>query len=161
MFKYKTSIILQQLISHEGLVLTPYADSVGTSTIGIGRNLLSTGLSPFELEMIGFSPTIDLSHIKEITEHDARWLCCNDIFRCEKEILIFYPPILDLSEARQLVLIDMLFNLGLTKLKQFVNFFDALESKNHSKAADEMLDSKWAKQVGQRAITLSDMMRSG
>ena len=65
----------------------------------------------------------------------------------------------DLSENRQIVLIDMYFNLG-NRLFKFINTLSALENKNYEKAADEMLLSKWSKQVGQRSVTLSNMMRN-
>lgn len=159
--KYSSDEIINQLMKHEGIVLTPYDDSIGVKTIGIGRNLVSSGIAPFELEMLGFSPTTEATTILKITSGDAEWLCRNDIFRCEKELLIFYPKALTLSKNRQLVLIDMLFNLGQTRLLKFVKFFKFLTIDDYHRAADEMLNSKWARQVGKRAETLASMMREG
>lgn len=157
--KYSNKEILDQIIKHEGIVLHPYKDSLYVTTIGVGRNLVSRGIAPFELEMIGYHPDKDVLEIKKITKEDAIWLCQNDIFRCEKEMLIFFPPIQDLSKIRQMVLIDMSFNLGITRLSTFIKFFSALEKKNYKKASEEMIDSLWAKQVKGRAETLSHMMR--
>ena len=159
--KYSLSEILNQLIRHEGIVLEPYKDTEYITTIGIGRNLIDRGIDPFELQMIGFKPDLNCLEINHIRRRDAIWLCINDIFRCENEMLIFFPEIEDISKNRQLVLIDMLFNLGLTKFKRFKRFWDAMYNKNYDKASDEMLDSKWAKQVKNRAIILSEMMKNG
>ena len=53
----------------------------------------------------------------------------------------------------------MHFNMGMPTLRKFRNMLDALERKEYSRAADEMLDSNWADQVGDRAIELSDIVR--
>lgn len=157
--KYSTQEIIDQLIKHEGIVLHPYKDSLHITTLGIGRNLESRGIDPFELDMIGFSPEKDVFDIKEITKEDAIWLCQNDVFRCEKEMAIFFPPINDLPKIRQLVLIDMLFNLGMSRLSKFIKLFRALEGRDYKKASAEMIDSLWAKQVKGRADSLAHMMR--
>lgn len=66
-----------------------------------------------------------------------------------------------LDEVRKAILINMCFNLGLPRLMTFRKMLKALEDRNYELAAKEMLDSKWAKQVGNRAIELSEMMRTG
>ena len=68
---------------------------------------------------------------------------------------------LELDPVRKAIIIDMLFNLGLPGLRGFKNMFRALRADNYKRAADEMLDSKWAGQVGYRARKLADMMRTG
>jgi len=67
----------------------------------------------------------------------------------------------ELDDSRKCVLIDMSVNLGINKLFEFVNFITALDSGDYDKAAEEMLESKWAKQVPNRANELANIMRTG
>ena len=55
----------------------------------------------------------------------------------------------------------MAFNLGMPKLKQFAKMLGAIENKDWVNVASEMLDSRWAEQVGNRASRLSEMMETG
>ena len=126
----------ESLRIHEGVSLKPYEDSVGKITIGIGRNLDDNGISMQE----------------------AYHLLDNDILTAQKELDRYHPGWLGHSDLRQNVLIEMCFNLGGPKLNLFVKMWDALEKHDYAKAAAEMLDSKWADQVGRRAVTLSNMM---
>lgn len=64
-----------------------------------------------------------------------------------------------LSDPRQRVVVDMAYNLGLGGLLKFQRFLAAIEEQNWACAAEEMLQSRWAGQVGRRAVTLAKMMR--
>lgn len=130
--------IQDQLRSHEGVRRYPYEDTAGKLTIGVGRNLDDRGISDDEID----------------------YLLRNDLRLCAAELDVIFLQWRDLSENRQNVLIDMVFNLGRTRFAKFVNFWQALSEGDYAKAADEMLDSRWAVQVGQRAITLAGMMRN-
>lgn len=66
-----------------------------------------------------------------------------------------------LTLSRKEVLIDMAYNLGVNGLMGFKNMWKALEDGDYDRAADEMLDSKWARQVGRRATELAEIMRTG
>ena len=66
-----------------------------------------------------------------------------------------------LNDTRQRVLASMAFNMGIDGLLGFQHMLAAAKAGDFAKAADEMLDSKWAKQVGARAIRLAQMMRTG
>ena len=129
--------LLSSVKFHEGLELKPYPDSVGVLTIGYGRNLE-----------------------RGITKEEAEMLLLNDlaISTKEGESFGFFK---DLTDNRQDVIIEMIFNLGLTRFKKFKKTIGYINQANHSAAADEMLDSKWADMVGQRAITLSNKFRAG
>lgn len=127
------------LIQHEGEKLHPYRCTAGKLTIGVGRNLDDKGIS-----------------IKE-----SRFLLQNDLEDAERDARTFCVEFGYLLPARQAVLIDMAFNLGLGGLLNFKKFQKALDRKDFDAASKEMLDSAWAKQVGQRAQTLSTMMRTG
>ncbi|MCT2531012.1 hypothetical protein N2382_09090 [SAR92 clade bacterium H921] len=126
---------LDLLQEHEGFRQFPYLDSLGIQTIGYGRNLESRGIS----------------------EPEASYLLSNDIAEAE-EMLHHYPYYWNLSGERKAVLIDMMVNMGPTRLAGFKKMHAALEARNYELAALEMMDSKWSTQVGQRALTLSGVM---
>jgi lysozyme len=96
-----------------------------------------------------------------ITEDEARYLLKNDIAIVEEELLRAKPSVADLDAVRQRVLVDMGFNLGLPILLKFQNMWAAIEDEDWIDAAEQMLDSRWAKQVGRRAARLAEAMRSG
>ena len=132
--------IKAQLVRHEGLRLKPYRCTAGKLTIGIGRNLDDCGISQTE------------SYV----------LLENDIRNCEKQLLDEIPEIYNpLDEARKSVLLNMCFNLGIGGLLEFNNTLDFIAAGDWERAANGMLASKWAKQVGRRAIELSELMRKG
>lgn len=127
----------EQLIMHEGLKVKPYKDTAGKLTIGVGRNLDDTG----------------------ITHLEAMTLLANDLERIREGLNNALPYFADLSEIRQRVLIDMAFNLGVRGLLGFRMTLLRIEQGRYAEAADHMLESKWAGQVGQRARRLSYMIR--
>lgn len=126
------------LLRHEGLRLKPYKDSAGKLTIGVGRNIDEAGISSSE----------------------ALYLLDNDILRAEAGAYTFlwYPR---LDDARKDAVVSMVFNLGLSGFCKFERLIQALERHDYAKAADEMLNSAWASQVGKRADELAHMMRNG
>ena len=128
-----------QLVQHEGMVLKPYTDTVGKLTIGIGRNLDDVGISHAE----------------------ALVLLDNDIDRVLEDLNRALPWWKRMSPVRQQVLANMAFNLGISRLRGFRKALAAMEAGAWHEAATEMLDSRWAKQVGRRATELADMMRTG
>ena len=128
-----------QLIRHEGLVLFPYTDTTGHTSIGVGRNLSGCG----------------------ITKAEALYLLDNDIDRHIGELLAALPWVARLDDVRQRVLADMAFNLGIPRLLKFKGTLAAVESGDYVKASDLMLKSLWARQVGKRALTLARMMSTG
>ena len=129
----------QQIRMHEGVEYKVYEDTEGIKTVGVGRNLEDRGLSDDEID----------------------YLLSNDIEICVKELEQTFDWYDDLDDIRKRVLIDMMFNLGMPRLKGFVNMLKAIEAGAWKNAAVEMLDSKWAEQVGNRASRLSEMMESG
>ena len=137
--KYNREELIDQLIDHEGMELEVYEDSLGIPTIGIGRNLVDRG----------------------ITEDEARFLCNNDIDIVERELVAEFPIVAELDSIRQRVLIDMAFNVGVPRLTGFRKMWAAIHCGDYAEAAVEMMDSKWARQVGRRAERLSSMMELG
>ncbi len=128
-----------QLRLHEGERFRAYKCTAGKTTIGVGRNLDDVG----------------------ITRAEADFLLDNDIARIEQELDTAHPWWLEMNEVRQRVLIDMTFNLGISRLNTFTNTMSAMRRGDYVRASEEMLASRWASQVGQRATRLAEMMRTG
>ena len=137
--KYDIDSLEDQLIDHEGLELKPYHCTADKLTIGVGRNIQDRG----------------------ITEDEARYLLKNDIKIVEDELLTRQPVVAGLDSVRQRVLVDMGFNLGLPILMKFQNMWAAIEDEDYHEAARQMMDSRWADQVGRRAERLAQAMSSG
>ena len=112
----------------------------GQPTIGIGRNVGRDGPGLRESE-VEFMFTNDCDYYPEQAKVLPGWSSCNPV--------------------RQTVLACMVFNMGLSKVLKFRAMLDALQQSQYSRAADEMMDSVWASQVGARARRLSEMMRYG
>ena len=123
---------------HEGVKLKPYYCTGGKLTIGVGRNLEDVGISRSE----------------------AQFMLENDIIRVMKQMDESIPIWRDQSPVRQLVLLDMAFNLGVFGLTKFQNTLAFIEAGDYDAAAEEMLNSRWAEQVGARAMNLASAMKS-
>jgi len=158
--KYNASHFLDKLIDHEGMVLTVYKDSLGIDTVGIGRNLKDRGISKEELEYMDI-PNMDAVYEHGISEADARYLAMNDIKIVENELCRVHPCVEDLDAVRQLVLMDMAFNMGVPRLCKFKKMWNAIHEQQFEIASLEMMDSRWARQVGRRATILSNAMKTG
>ena len=157
--KYDINEFIKMVAKHEGIVLEPYRDSLGISTIGIGRNLEDRGITDGELNYIG--KTMEEVLEKGLTEEEAYYLCMNDIAIVEKELLDRKPIVNQLNHVRQMVLVDMAFNMGVPRLMKFKNMWAAIETEDYALACEEMIDSRWANQVGNRAMKLSLAMKNG
>jgi lysozyme len=127
------------LIRHEGLRLTPYNDSLGVLTIGVGRNLRDVGISRSEADILLQN---DIDRAEDDANHHFYW---------------FYA----LDNARQVVVLSMIFNLGISRFSLFSKTINYIAVQKYREASEEMLKSSWAKQVGQRAIELSMIMQNG
>ena len=136
---YDQQALVRQLRLHEGERLKAYRCTAGKVTIGVGRNLDDRG----------------------ITRDESAILLGNDIKAVETELLRALPWVGQLDDVRQRVLLDMAFNMGVVGLLGFKRTLAVIEAGQYEQAAAMMLDSKWAKQVGQRAERLSRMMATG
>ena len=155
--KYDTQDLIDQLIKHEGLKLQVYKDTLGIDTIGVGRNLEDRGIATAELKFMGL--TMKQVYNQGITRAHAIYMLKNDIEDMEIELAEKHPIVEELSAERQMVLVNMAFNLGVPRLSMFEKMWAAIENADYEKAAEEMLDSRWARQVGYRATELADQMR--
>jgi len=121
--------LTEHLIVFEGLRLKPYHCTSGKLTIGIGRNLDDRGIS----------------------EDEAMVMLKNDITIVQEELLARWPWIEDLPPRAKLVMYDLAFNMGVPAISNFQNMLKDLADENWEGAAKNLLDSKYAEQVGRRA----------
>jgi len=158
--KYDRQDLIDKLVVSEGLRLQVYKDTLGIDTIGIGRNLEDRGITKEELNDLDI-PTIEHVYEYGITEADAVYLAENDVQIVEEELVRAHPCVDRLDSVRQLILIDMAFNMGVPRLCKFKKMWAAVECGDYPTAAKEMLDSRWAKQVKGRATKLANAMHNG
>ncbi len=135
--------LIAQLVRQESTKFVAYRDPRGFLTIGTGRCI--------DASVAGSG----------ITQDEAALLLENDIDRAVHGLLARWPWIADLDPVRQAVLVNMSFNLGLSGLDGFHQTLQAIEQRRYSAAADAMLNSKWASQVGVRAVELAAQMKTG
>ena len=158
--KYNSENFVNKLIAHEGLRLQVYKDTLGIDTIGIGRNLEDRGITKEELDWMDI-PNMDAIYEYGITEADAMYLAKNDVQIVEEELVRAHPCVDKLDAVRQLVLMDMAFNMGVPRLRKFQKMWNAVHEKKFNIAAKEMLDSRWAVQVKSRSTKLAHAMHHG
>lgn len=123
---------------HEGYRRYVYECTEGVQTVAYGRNLETVGISPEE----------------------AEYLLNNDVVRCVEQ-LERYIWFTNQPRGIKDALINMCFNLGITRLLNFKKMIAALAMKDYTTAAKEALDSKWAHQVPSRAKDVACMIREG
>ena len=131
--------LIEQLKIHEGMKLKPYLCTSKKLTIGIGRNLDDVGIS----------------------EEEAEMLLKNDIYEATNQLLNAFPCMATFSDVRISAMINFTFNVGIGTVKTFTKSIDALKKEDFNLAADMMLDSRWANQVGDRAIQITEQIRTG
>ena len=135
----------KRIKEHEGFSPTVYEDTLGYKTVGYGH--LVTIKDDFTVGEI-YSP----EELEGVFEDAYKTAFDNAHDLLEDEDIPFH-------EVVESVLIEMAFQLGLPRLKKFVNFIQGLKDQDYNKAADEMIDSRWAKQTPNRAYGLSEMIR--
>lgn len=138
--------IIEQLKRDEGFRPTPYLDSVGKKTIGYGHNLIARPLPGVE---------------GGITVARGELILLDDVADIESTLARAIPWLTSLDDARQGVLLNMSFNIGVHGVQGFHNMLAYTQSKQFSVAADQMIASKWYTQVGARAERLVKQMRTG
>lgn len=131
--------LVASLEKHEGYRDKAYQDTEGVWTVGYGTNLQEL----------------------EIDEFQARRWLMDDLLEAIRGAKRF-PEYRDLNtQVRREVFVEMVYNMGPSRVAGFKNMLSAIRRNDWADAADEMLDSKWARQVGQRARTLADLMKRG
>jgi lysozyme len=133
------ALLAAQLTIEEAVRLRPYLDTAKKITIGVGRNLTDRGISLPE----------------------AHVLLQNDIELAQAQCAAAFPWWASLDDVRQRVVADLCFNMGLGTLLQFKTTLSEIRTGDYAAASQAMLQSKWAQEVGARAVRLSTMLRTG
>jgi len=133
------SDIVSQLRRDEAVRHFPYKDTKGKLTIGIGRNLVSKGLSDSEINV----------------------LLVNDIMEFTDQLSAHLEWFKLLDEVRQGVLVNMCFNMGFAGLARFQLFLGHVQAGEWQSAKAEMLNTAWATEVGERATRLAEQIVTG
>lgn len=153
------SAVSPMIKEHEGLELKTYLDTRGFPTIGYGFNLARSGARE-RIESIGLDYDLVVSGKQQLTQKQADILFEEDLKDLIKYLPSVFPDYKSHPQTVQVILADMLFNMGPSKLSGFVRMKKALDNRDYSSAADEMKNSQWYGQVGYRSKKLVNMMRN-
>ena len=138
----------EELANDEGCKYEVYLDHLGYPTFGIGH--LITDNDPECGTSVGTEVSSD--RVQEAFDSDIETV----LSECER----LYEDFGDLPEEVQLIIANMMFNMGYTRLSKFKGMKRGVDARDWEVAADEMVDSKWYKQVSRRADRLVVRMRS-
>ena len=136
----------EQLKVDEGVKYEIYKDHLGYPTFGIGH--LITEDDPEHGEPDG----------TEISEDRVNEIFESDVAKFVSEAKILFPDLDELPDVAQQVIVNMAFNMGRPRLSKFKNFIAGVNDRDWTRAAEEMMDSRWATQVGDRAIRLRNQI---
>jgi len=138
----------EQLKIDEGVKYEIYLDHLGYPTFGIGH--LITEADEEHGKPVG----------TPITEERVNSVFDKDVEIYVSEAKKVFPKLAELPSEAQEVIVNMTFNMGAPRLSKFKKFIAAVEARNWDTASVEMMDSRWAKQVGNRAIRLRDRIKA-
>lgn len=127
------------LVRDEGLKAKPYVDTVGKVTIGIGYNLTDRGL-PLDIIETLFDRCV--VEVESDLDRALPW------WRQEDDV-------------RQRVLVNLAYNMGISRLLAFHDTLAAWKACDYPGAADRLMASRWYRQVGHRGPRLVAMLRTG
>jgi len=136
----------EQLKIDEGVKYEIYEDHLGYATFGIGH--LITDKDPEYGWPVG----------TKISENRVNEVFNSDVEKFINEAKKIFPDLDNKPESIQLVLVNMCFNLGAPRLSKFKKFIAAINNEEWIEAAVEMMDSRWAQQVGPRAMRLKQIV---
>ena len=140
--------LMEQLKIDEGCVYELYNDHLGFATFGIGH--LVTESDPEHGQEIGTA--VSESRVVAAFEQDVQTVL--------SDCAILYPDFEELPEEAQQVIANMMFNLGRPRLSAFKGMKAGVDARDWNEAADQMVDSRWYRQVGARAERLVERMRN-
>ena len=138
--------LLESVKKHEGYRNKVYLDTLGKRTVGVGHLCVE--------DFWEDDKEYEEKFLMTILEHDLSSAIkgAND--------LMAENGCMDMNEKAHEIIIEMVFQLGKTGVSKFKNMWKALSGLDYSTAADQMLDSRWAKQTPNRANGMADIMRS-
>ena len=140
-------LLKEDLIADEGIKYEIYLDSEGHATFGIGHLIKKQDR---EYGML-VGTRISEERVYEAFDNDIDVVLRN----CESNYDNFY----DLPEECQLILANMMFNMGLTRMRKFVDLREAINNNDWQWAADEMIDSLWHRKLHDRSSRLIERMQ--
>jgi len=138
----------EQLKIDEGVKYEVYLDHLGYKTFGIGH-LVVAGDDEYGAD-VGY----------KVSEERVNAVFDTDVEKYISESKKVFPDLEDLPEEAQQVIVNMCFNMGAPRLGKFKKFIAAVNDGNWNTAAVEMMDSRWATQVGARAERLRDRIKA-
>ena len=140
------SRLLESVKKHEGYRNKVYLDTLGKRTVGVGHLCVE--------DFWEDDKEYEESFLMTILEHDLQ-----TAIKGAKDLMA-ENGCMDIDEQAEELIIEMVFQLGKTGVSKFKNMWKALSGLEYSAAADQMLDSRWAKQTPNRANGMADVMRS-
>lgn len=141
--------LLEELMLDEGVIHEIYNDHLGYPTFGVGH--LITEKDEEHGKPLG--TPVSEERVTECLNVDVDIVCAE----LDKNMEWWRG----LNDTRQRVMANMCFNLGYPRLSKFKKFLAAVQEEDWETAAVEMMDSKWATQVGDRAVRLREKMLNG
>ena len=138
----------KELENDEGIRYEIYNDHLGYPTFGIGHLVIDSDPEYGE----GIGTTVSKDRVISAFEEDVMGVVSD----CES----LYPDFGSLPEDAQRIIANMMFNMGYTRLSKFKGMKRGVDARDWNVAADEMVDSKWYRQVRSRASRLVDRMRA-
>ena len=138
----------EELAEDEGCKLEIYLDHLGLPTFGIGHLVVEQ--DPEHGQAVG----------TPVDEERVRQVFALDIASTLDECQVLYPDFYDLPEECQLIIANMMFNMGRPRLSKFKDMKAAVDARSWNAAADAMVDSRWHDQVPNRAKRLVKRMRA-
>lgn len=145
---YNKERVIEQLKIDEGIVHEIYLDHLGYPTFGIGHLVLES--DPEHGQDVG--TPVSEERCLEVFDHDLEVTV--------NECKVLFPDFDEKLDEVQEILINMMFNMGRTRLSKFKKFIAALNEENYDEAANQMMDSRWYNQVGNRSVRLVERMRN-
>lgn len=149
----------RQLMIHEGRRAIAYRDNQGVAKIGVGFDLQRRDARS-ALERIEANYEDIANGRSQLNDRQIE-----DLFQADLEVALVscnrvFQHFTELSDVRQRVLADIMFNLGAARLGSFQRMIESVNRRDYSRTADEIVDSRWYKQVRGRGRTLEVMMRT-
>jgi len=138
----------QELAEDEGCKYEVYLDHLALPTLGIGHLIVED--DPEHGQPVG----------TPVSEERVRQVFALDIASTLDECQVLYPDFDDLPEECQLIIANMMFNMGRPRLSKFKGMKAGVDAREWNRAADEMVDSRWHDQVPNRAKRLVKRMRA-
>lgn len=138
----------EEIAADEGVKLEIYLDHLGLPTVGIGHLIRDN------------DPEHGCDVGTPITEDRMKELFDNDVQSVLDDCVKLYPDFYDLPEEVQLIVANMMFNMGYTRLSKFKMMKAAVDGGDFKEASVQMADSAWARQVPNRANRLIARMES-